>query len=57
MDALNYRFNKYISEAKAAALVRELEQWKVRADQYLHEEKQRVDNLSIAQRVLERRNK
>lgn len=57
MDHLNYKFNKYMSQAKANMLIKELSDWQSRVDEYIREEKRRVENLSIAQRVHERRNK
>lgn len=57
MDALNYKFEKYVSEAKAIALLKELAEWQGRVDEHFRAEKQRIANLSIAQRVHERRNK
>ena len=57
MDALNYKFEKYASEAKAMMLLKELAEWQARVDEHFLAEKQRVANLSIAQRVHERRNK
>ncbi len=57
MDALNYKFEKYVSEMKAIALLKELADWQARVDEHIRAEKKRVDNLSIAQRVHERRSK
>ena len=55
MDYPAYRFTRAISELRAKQLRRELEEWQTRAQTYLRDEAQRVDAMSIAQRVHERR--
>lgn len=57
MDALNYKFEKYTSQAKTIALLKELAEWQARVDEHIQAEKKRVENLSISQRVHERRSK
>ncbi len=52
---LNYRFDKLVAEAKARMLLDELGVWTSRVEQFYRDEQERLNRMSIAQRVRERR--
>lgn len=54
---LNCKFERYVAEANAALLMLEFVEWQTRAEQCIEADIKRYNELTIAQRVHERRNR
>jgi hypothetical protein len=56
-EYLNYKFNGYVALETANILLEDFQDWQQRVRHYMESEKQRFNNMTIAQRVHERRSR
>lgn len=54
-EYLNYKFDKYVHQAKTVMMIDELQTTISRVEQYLRDNDERINRMTIAQRVHERR--
>jgi hypothetical protein len=56
-EYLNYKFNGYVAFENAKNLLDDFRSWQSNVNQFMESEKQRFENMTIAQRVHERRSR
>ena len=56
-EYLNYRFDGHVAFETATNLLIDFKEWQTRVHQFMESEKQRFENMTIAQRVHERRSR
>jgi hypothetical protein len=56
-EYLNYKFDEYVAIQTATNLLDDFRNWQSNVHQFMQSEKQRFENMTIAQRVHERRSR